>query len=294
MIRIPKPVLPPENIIAYDRWVEMICNQNNFSYWYERIKDIRGIKVPRSVYYQFTFRDHEKYTPLIYCEAGSKESFLREEFKGKIIKPLLDDFMYSVGQGSCFMKNAVFSNKFNFSTCHVEDLGSADRVLDSLLDLDYAGLVVGAEGYNEVVLREYISPSLSFGCIYNGMVLRPEFRVFYDFDSKRVLYTVNYWDYDYCKDYLSDEDREVFKEAKYWLDTYFSKYCHRVEELVSEAMKDVWLEGKWSIDILMNEDPSSSKDAFYLIDMALAHKSAYWDESKVNKVYEEGNSDLEE
>ena len=37
-------------------------------------------------------------------------------------------------------------------------------------------------------------------------------------------------------------------------------------------MPRAWLEGKWSIDIMMNDE-----NDFYLIDMALAKNSAYWD-----------------
>lgn len=104
------------------------------------------------------------------------------------------------------------------------------------------------------------------------MALRPEFRVFYDFDKQKLLYTVNYWNYQYCEEHLNVEDKAVFSNAEAQLNKYFKQYVDEVEKLVIEHMPRAWLEGKWSIDIMMNDE-----NDFYLIDMALAKNSAYWD-----------------
>ena len=144
-------------------------------------------------------------------------------------------------------------------------------VVKKLENINYTGLLVGAEGFNEIVLREYIHPKLNFGEIYNGMALRPEFRVFYDFDKQKLLYTVNYWNYQYCEEHLSVEDKAVFSNAEAQLNKYFKQHVDEVEKLVIEHMPRAWLEGKWSIDIMMNDE-----NDFYLIDMALAKNSAYW------------------
>ena len=51
-----------------------------------------------------------------------------------------------------------------------------------------------------------------------------------------------------------------------------------VEQLVSKHMKSTeGLSGQWSIDILEDE-----AGKFWLIDMAIAQRSAYWDESKIS------------
>lgn len=47
---------------------------------------------------------------------------------------------------------------------------------------------------------------------------------------------------------------------------------------MSEKMKEVELIGNWSVDILLDE-----KGDFWLIDMAIAENSAYWDKRKVEK-----------
>lgn len=45
-----------------------------------------------------------------------------------------------------------------------------------------------------------------------------------------------------------------------------------VAEKVGECLADVKLQGKWSVDIMWDEESGS----YYLIDMALAEESAYW------------------
>lgn len=62
----------------------------------------------------------------------------------------------------------------------------------------------------------------------------------------------------------------------------FEKYRGEVESLVAEHMKDVQgLSGPWSIDIMLNEGFSTEHfekpNEFWLIDMAVAERSAYWE-----------------
>lgn len=272
MIKLPEIKFPPENVMAYNTWLRMVCNPNNFSFWYERVKDC-GLKIPASAYYQFTYDDVRKYIGYIYGEDKDMNA-KRKEFCRKILIPLLDDFLHIKNRKSdeIFIKNAVFSNKFTFSDCHIIDFVPLKDVVKNLENINYTGLLVGAEGFNEIVLREYIHPKLNFGEIYNGMALRPEFRVFYDFDKQKLLYTVNYRNYQYCEEHLNVEDKAVFSNAEAQLNKYFKQYVDEVEKLVIEHMPRAWLEGKWSIDIMMNDE-----NDFYLIDMALAKNSAYWD-----------------
>lgn len=263
--------------MAYDVWLDMVNNKNNFSYWFERVKGC-GIKMPVSVYYQFTYRDICEFIDYIYGEDAHMEE-TRFNFKREIVYPLVTKFTSENECDELFVKNATFSNKFEFDSCHIHNASDvfdkAETITNKLEIINYEGLLVGAEGFNEVVIREYIKPVINLGSIYYGMVLRPEFRVFYDFDAGKLLYTVNYWDYQYCKDYLYVEDKEVFANAEKQLNEYFDKYVDKVESLVSEHMSNAWFKGIWSIDIMMNDE-----DDFYLIDMATAETSAYWDPKK--------------
>ena len=47
-----------------------------------------------------------------------------------------------------------------------------------------------------------------------------------------------------------------------------------VQAMVSNAMRDVQgLTGQWSVDVLLDE-----QGKFWLIDMAIAQRSAYWEQ----------------
>ncbi len=61
-------------------------------------------------------------------------------------------------------------------------------------------------------------------CIYHGLPLRSEFRVFYDFDLKKVLFTANYWDYDSVYGRLYDAtDKIIFDHERERLESTFKE-----------------------------------------------------------------------
>lgn len=73
-------------------------------------------------------------------------------------------------------------------------------------------------------------------------------------------------------------DKIIFEHERVRLERDYEKYKGEVLKLVSEKMKEVELIGNWSVDILLDE-----KGDFWLIDMAIAENSAYWDKRKVEK-----------
>ena len=83
-----------------------------------------------------------------------------------------------------------------------------DELTDAIININYAAMCCGADmggGCNELVVRERILHDARVTpCIYSGLPLRSEFRVFYDFDLKKVLFTANYWEYDYIYEHLYD------------------------------------------------------------------------------------------
>lgn len=97
--------------------------------------------------------------------------------------------------------------------------------------------------------------------------------MFYDFNTREPLYTVNYWDYDYCYPHLYEAtDKIIFEHEREKIENAFEKNKDKVQQLVADAMKNVeGLDGKWSVDVLLDE-----KGDFWLIDMAVAQQSAYW------------------
>lgn len=242
-------------------------NQNDFSYWFEKIKNC-GIRVPKTL----IFKTPEQLYDSFYMENPDVDMKKVKDWVEKEVIPLVR----AEGMHLIFIKNARFSNKFTATDCMVTPYS----IPEHLMNLNYAAMVLGAGGLSELIVRERIGHDRkNVPCIYEGLPLRTEFRVFYDFDTKQVIYTANYWDYTYVASSLYNKtDKIIFDSMK---DTIYSKFEQRkdeVEALVSKHMQEVeGLEGKWSIDIL--EDDSGN---LWLIDMAVAEMSSYWDESKVN------------
>lgn len=243
---------------------------NNISRWFPKIENC-GIAVPRTFIFD---------VPVEVCKAYFMDNMERDietvyQFVKEIIKKLPRDMFFM------FMKNGTFSNKFNFSDCMVRK--EVFEITQRLININYTAEMLGADGLSEVAFREFIGDHfyLSQNCyrIYNGMPLRPEFRVFYDFDNKKVLYSVNYWDYDYCFKAISRDltDKIVYETAYPEIEKEYNSRRKEVEELVANHMCNVDMRGIWSVDIMYNKQ----NDKYYLIDMATANTSAYWKPDKV-------------
>lgn len=253
-----------ENIYNQDR-----NNYNNFSYWYPKINGC-GIKTAKSKYYIFSFNEANLFCEFIDNKIGAKEkiiSMLSKKLKEWNIDP---NTYYS-------LKNGCFSDKF--SNCNV--LGK--DIIKRFLIIQYLSFCYETGGFTELIIREFIPSKYSKQTIYNGLPLRPEFRVFVDFDNNKILYTVNYWDYDYCYPNLSKEDKAVFNSERKKLEFLFNKYKALVEKLVQNKLlvynskQKNKLTGLWSIDFMLEGEE------IYLIDMALANQSAYWDCKKATE-----------
>ena len=68
-------------------------------------------------------------------------------------------------------------------------------------------------------------------------------------------------------------DKIIFDHERKRIESTFKKEKSRVQAMVETAMKRVTgLTGQWSVDIMMDE-----KDNLWLIDMAIAQRSAYWE-----------------
>ena len=247
---------------------------NNFSYWFNRIKNINEFIIPRSDIVKIPF-DIWKYFSYDSVEDGYNNI---EMFVKKNIIPIMDKYREVI----YFVKNGKFSDKFSFCTCRT----NKQRVLDSFINICYAAEVLGAGGNTEFVIRQYIGyDNKKYATIYEGLPLRGEFRIFYDFDTRKVLYPVNYWDYDYCSKHMYVRtDRIIFDAVHEELDNWYNKYKDLVCEKVYKAFSDVDLTNRWSIDI-MSDASNTNEPKFYLIDMALAKTSAYYNPNymEINK-----------
>ncbi|MBQ8300153.1 MAG: hypothetical protein IJX99_09980 [Clostridia bacterium] len=245
---------------AYDEHGHMLTpEKNNFSFWFPKVEHC-GLKVPKSL----IFNVPEEIQNRFFLEGEDDYEVIDNWLKVSVLPALKEADMHLL-----FVKNATFSNKFLATSC----MATQHTLLDAITSINYGALMVGAEGLSEFVVRERIMHnSQSTPCIYHGLPLRSEFRVFYDFTKHKVIFIENYWNYGYVFPNLHDAtDKIVFEHERERLEREFDSRKQEVSELVASAMQNVeGFEGPWSVDIMLEGN------TYYLIDMALAETSAYW------------------
>ena len=256
---------------AHENYIHLQkTNRNNFSNWFWKLHSVvrYGIHLPKSV----TVPVSENILPAFFQETEGDGKKIREWVE-KILQPLMKNV-----ELPAFMKNGCFSNKFDFSnSCLIESIDT-DYLARHLGNIQYNSLCYDTLGNLEIVLREWIAPEKGAACIYNGMPLRPEMRLFYDFSNHKYLYDVNYWDWDYCHDVIARRpaDKDAYEKAYPSLVKSLENYRDRYLSDIKRALAGVeGLEGVWSVDFMFNDGK------VWLIDMAEAQRSAYWDPSKV-------------
>ena len=190
-----------------------------------------------------------------------------------------------------FIKNGCYSHKFNFTNgCLITDQSDEEQLIKNICNIQYEAICYDKCGYLELILREYIEPEKTdTPTIYHGMPLRPEIRIFYNFDIHQLLYAINYWDWDYCHDaicysFLGEDklpDADIYETAYPTLDAetkrLFEKHRPQIEKALA-TVTTLQMPGEapniWSVDFLMEEN------RVWLIDMAQGWRSAYWDRQK--------------
>ena len=192
--------------------------------------------------------------------------------------------------GNYFLKTGTYSSKFDFRNCHVNEPAENMEIGEYLLYIHFAACqmaspfntpcIYGVSTTNEWVVREYIEDKENNPVIYKGLPLHTEYRVFIDCDKKEVLGIHPYWDPDVMKkrfdehrDGHDEHDAIVYRAYEETLMARYNKYKDVVLQKVKELLPDLDLTGQWSLDIMQNGDE------FWLIDMALAQNSAFYQET---------------
>lgn len=241
---------------------------NNLSFWFPKIRDC-GIRVPGTTVIPVP----EDVVVAFFGDEGEEDMKRILAYVEEKVMPVVDAM-----PGLPFIKNGCFSDKFRFSLCCPPDK-RLSTILRSVIGIQGDSLAYDTMGAAELVIRERIPSPDDMPRIYGGMPLNCEFRVFYDFDEHKALYVMNYWDRDYCRDAVADKnpsDGKAFDERWPSLDGEYRANAETVFREVSAAMEDVsGLRGTWSIDILRD-----AEGVLWLIDMAVASQSAYWDPYK--------------
>lgn len=187
-----------------------------------------------------------------------------------------------------FVKTGTYSSKFDFRNAKVTRPKEVRELGSYLLFIHFQALqmasplfspcIYGVSTTNEWCVREYIEDKEDNPCIYHGMPLHTEYRVFIDCDTDEVLGIAPYWKPDVMKKRFTtgaDADTADMKHDYIIYKMHEDKLMARYEankdmivERIRDMLPDISLDGQWSLDIMQNGDD------FWLIDMATADTSA--------------------
>ena len=186
-----------------------------------------------------------------------------------------------------FVRTGTASSKFDFRNARVRGSELAD-LGEYLLyvhgqQIQMAGPLNNASVYGmgttcAWAVRDWIEPTRDLGCIYHGMPLRPELRVFIDCDADTVIASSDYWRRDVMVARLAEPDNGhdlhdyvVFEAAIDTIERVCADARERVEAEVARLLPSLGLTGTWSLDVMVE------KDGLWAIDMAPAMNSALAD-----------------
>lgn len=266
-------------------------NPNSIGYWLPQITqavDTQGffnipettiIKVPMSLL-QLTRQEYMQLSPTTF----------------KIINEYCRKVFDLKDNGNYFIKTGTYSSKFDFRNAHVygneiQELGQYLLYIHfqalSMAHYDLSGrkqpIIYGVSTTNEWCVREFIEDEENAPTIYNELPLHCEYRVFVDFDHKQVLAIHPYWDEKVMGKRFNQEDDKnnpknlhdniTFNIHKDKLNDQYEKtkdlVAHKIQLLIQQ--NNINIKGQWSIDIMKNGNK------YWLIDMALAQNSAYYE-----------------
>ena len=262
----------PEELDAYTRklYEDALSDPSHFPNWYDGLS--KYFRTPDSVFVPI---DLARFSWLS-CDDYADDRI--EEFGAYLMGYL--EKAQALGFGfPVFLKGSTFSNKFNFVDCVVHEGITAAELGRKALDIFYMAMC--GDRYDAgFVFRRFIAAPDGTPSIYEGMPLRPEFRVFYDFDRKLVLCVKPYWDVPTMTRGLYDPaDRESFAQAAPALEAAFLANAHAVSRHVSDALAGyvgrpggVRSASIWSLDFLMEPDGT-----LWFIDAAVGFRSHSYD-----------------
>lgn len=191
-----------------------------------------------------------------------------------------------------FVKTGTFSSKYDFRNAHVHGAKEVRELGEYLLFNHHQAVsmasftnippMYGASTTTEWVVREFIEDKENAPTIYKGLPLHTEYRVFIDCDQKKVLAIAPYWDpkvmknrFAHSADSDSPHQRHDYVTFSAHEDVMMARYMQNKETIMRHIETDIlpWLDlpGQWSLDIMQNGDD------FWMIDMAVAEQSFFYD-----------------
>lgn len=242
---------------------------NAFPFWWEKIKDapMGELKLPRTIVIPVPADIQRAF----YLEDPGDFDAIRK-FVDTYVQPAIRD----AGIGLYFVKNGGYSHKFDASRACLPLPSDLAHAVVQIMNEAMIRCGFQYNGTDFLVIRERIwhNPEQT-PCIYNGLPFRTEFRVFYDFDEKKVIFCKDYWDKNYVRPNLRDRtDRIIYDHWHPEVYRLYKAHKSNVANAVAKAMSGVeGLSGPWSVDVMLDED-----QGYWLIDMAVAEMSAYWED----------------
>lgn len=190
-----------------------------------------------------------------------------------------------------FIKTGTYSSKFDFRNAHVHGAKEVRELGEYLLYIHFQALqmasplctpcIYGVSTTNEWVVREFIPDKENNPCIYKGLPLHTEYRVFVDCDTDTVIGISPYWEPDTMKNRFghggdADSPHQIHDYVIYKAheETLMRRYHENKDAIVAHIeaiLPDLDLGGQWSIDVMQNGDD------FWIIDMAVAENSTFYE-----------------
>lgn len=190
-----------------------------------------------------------------------------------------------------FIKTGTYSSKFDFRNAYVHGPKEVNELGEYLLYIHYQALqmasplssptIYGVSTTNEWVVRDFIHDKEGNPCIYKGLPLHTEYRVFVDCDTDQIIGVTPYWEPNTMKQrfgHSSDSDSPhnihdyvIYKSYENLLMDRYNKNKDLVLKSINQILPHLDLRGQWSIDIMQNDED------FWIIDMAIAENSAFYE-----------------
>lgn len=255
-------------------------NMNQMGYWLPKVTEVSPFKIPDTKIIKVPLSLLQLGRVFEYGELTPTTFKIINEYCKRVFDLNLD--------GTYFIKNGVYSSKFDFRNAKVTTPQEVAEIGQYLFYVhqqacQMASLlnnrsIYGCGTTTEWVVREYIESPVK-ETIYMGLPLNTEYRVFVDFDIKTILSDNQYWNKEVMTKRFKENrnnhdvhDVITYNMASERLEKTYNKNINKVREMVQELLKNnVEMTGQWSIDIMQVEND------FYLIDMALAENSFYYD-----------------
>ena len=272
------------------------CNQNSIGYWFPALKEAANrqsfFKVPETTIVK---------VPMPILQLTRLDYMSLHQSTLNIVNRWAYEAFHLDEDKTYFIKTGTYSSKFDFRNAKVTTPKEVRELGSYLLFIHHQAIVmsgplvqphpiVGVSTTNEWCVREYIEDQENNPCIYHGMPLHTEYRVFIDCDADEILGIAPYWKPDVMKNRFQKasnaEEKHDYVIYCMHEKTLMERY-HQNKDLVLEHVKallpELHLNGQWSLDIMQNGGD------FWLIDMALATNSALSDcvpEKKLKTVRE--------